>query len=59
MLTLQLRTDCGFWVLRPMVAQHMLLDCNTVIFLHIIFILIMQKLYNFFFIKSSRIFLQE
>ena len=51
MLALQLRTDGGFWVVGPMMAQHMILDCNIVIFRNLIFILIMQKLYNILFYK--------
>ena len=51
MLALQLRTDGGFWVVGQMMAQHMILDCNIVIFRNLIFILIMQKLYNILFYK--------
>ena len=36
-----------------MLAQHMFADCNRVIFLYIIVILIMHKLYNIFYYKNS------
>ena len=36
-----------------MLAQHMFAGCNGVIFLYIIVILIMLKLYNIFYYKNS------
>ena len=46
---LQLSTNGGFGVVGPMMAEHILADCNRVIFLSMRVILIMQKSYNLFF----------